>query len=133
MKLRLAQPINQEALDQAQGEFREQCRFLGLDDKLAGLMTLAFNEVGTNVMEHSQSHWFEAALDLEDGRAVLTFRDDGEAFDSVEAMDLFDAPVPEIDRHMGLYMLGRMPFEKCYRRLDGGINEFVLRQPGTAA
>ena len=128
MKLRLAQPISQGALDQAQREFREQCRVLGMDDMMAGLLTLAFNEVGTNVMEHSQSTWFEAAMDLEDGRAVLTFRDDGEAFDSVEAMGLFDVPVPEIDRHMGLYMLGRMPFEKCYRRLDGGTNELVLRQ-----
>ena len=133
MKLRLAQPISQEALDQSQGEYSEQCRVLGLDDKMVGLLILAFNEVGTYVMEHSYSNWFEAEIDLEDGRAGLTFRDDGEAFDSVEAIGLFDVPVPEIDRHMGLYMLGRRPFEKRYRRLDGRINEFVLRQPETEA
>lgn len=127
-KLRFDCPLGMAQLDQLEEAVRVQCAAWGLPATLRGDLTIAAVELATNIMEHSGAHWMTAELAFEDGRIHLRVCDDGEAFDPVEMGTYFDAPIthPDLEKHMGLYMLGRLELERSYRRLGEGVNEMTV-------
>ena len=117
-------------MDHLEAEVRRQCGAWNLELRFVADFALATVEVATNVMEHSGAHWIEVQLEKQAASVGLSIRDDGEAFDSVEMASYFDAPVAHLglDRHMGLYIIGRLDFEKTYRRLEPGVNELTFKR-----
>ena len=131
--LRLDLPFGRAELDAVQAVVREKGRELGLRPRVITHLVFLIEEAGTNILQHSGATWMEVVLEAMGGDFRLVLRDDGEEFDSVEAAGYYDEPVvgEAIERHLGLWMMGRLSFNRLYRRLKappGGkdINELTF-------
>lgn len=129
LSVKLKLPFGREELSDLQAKVRAEAFIAGLDPKSASNLVFVIEEIGVNILVHSGATWME--LRFEPGnQSVLTFLDDGEEFDSIEASKLMDEPVisEHMSGHLGLWILKRLPFQQVYAR-EGGLN--VLRFQGS--
>jgi anti-sigma regulatory factor (Ser/Thr protein kinase) len=111
-----------------QAELRAVALAAGLSPKTAAQLVYVVEEIGSNILVHSNAHWMELRFAPDADGWVLTLLDDGDEFDPVDAAKLMDEPVisEHVTGHLGLWTLKRMPFEQSWRRV-GGVNELRFR------
>lgn len=96
---------------------------LGAEPALVFSLVTVMDELCCNVLEHSQASWVELESAAEEGGISLVLRDDGISFDPSRGLvDVLDIEQVK-DRHLGLYMVGKMTDGFKYARLPEGINE----------
>ena len=99
---------------------------VGTPESLRYSLVTAVDELCCNVLEHAGANWVELETALEADWLKIIMRDDGVAFDPTQAQDpAFDLQKVS-ERHLGIYMVGRLTDRFHYQRLPQGINETTL-------
>lgn len=97
-------------------------------DEATRLATLAVvEELGANVMEHSQAAWLEIDLAAREGVAFVMLRDNGKAFDPSAAIRRVSQGFvleDRVDRSLGLYIVRQLARAIAYTR-DGAEHNLV--------
>lgn len=124
---RLTVPFGRPELTTLQEQMRVEAWMSGVDPKQAASLVFVVEEIGANILVHSGATWMELGFEPGEGWAKLSFRDNGEDFDPIEASKLIDEPVINelVSGHLGLWILKRLPFEQSWQRNDG-VNELVF-------
>lgn len=93
-------------------------------------LAVVFEELCTNVMEHSGAQWIELGVVTGGGVACLSLSDNGSPFDPSPILRThdFSARLEEVqDRHLGLFMLQKLTEGFHYLREEDGVNRVTLQ------
>jgi anti-sigma regulatory factor (Ser/Thr protein kinase) len=114
-------PFGREELSALQAQLRTAALAAGFDAKTVGNLVYVVEEIGANILVHSNATWMELRFEPTANGGILSLLDDGEEFDPVDASKLMDEPVisEHLEGHLGLWTLKRMPFQQAWRRVDG--------------
>ena len=103
---------------------------------LRSIVAVVVEEICTNIMEHSNATWLELGLARREGRTWVLVRDDGEPFNTHEAiLAREDLSLQEVhERRLGLYMVKQLASTVRYGRDPQGHNrvEFEIDRGLTA-
>lgn len=100
---------------------------MALDDPIQFKIRLCVEEVEENILCYSGSTWVEVTADVDDGEAVITFKDGGVQFNPLEKQDPdINAPVEERSvGGLGIFLCKQMMDSLEYRQ-DNGCNYFKM-------
>ena len=119
---RLEAPFHALEIRTAREEQLDECLRVGVDEALAWDLAAIVDELGSNILRHSQATWFEWTLsrNAEEGLLMLRFEDNGVSFDPA------NHPLPPVgdgfQGRMGLAMTRRLARSMRYRRDLGRLN-----------
>lgn len=86
-----------------------------INEKMANLLALAIEEIAGNVVQHSftagQKRWLDMTILDKEDRVIISFRDNGKAFDSVA----FLAAHQDDQEHLGIRLIYGLAEEFTYR------------------
>jgi anti-sigma regulatory factor (Ser/Thr protein kinase) len=124
LSIKQSLPFGREEVDAMQAQLRAAATAAGFSAETITYLVYAVEEIGINILMHSQASWLELRFEASPSEGVLKMLDDGEEFDPVEAAQLMDEPVisEHLAGHLGLWSLKRMPLVQAWRRVDG-VNE----------
>ena len=127
LRVKLSVPYTREELNALQDQVRAEAARAGITAKLTGSLIYATEEIGSNILVHSGATWMEVGFEAQAPGGRLTFDDDGEEFDPLEAAELMDEPVisEHVSGHLGLWTLKRLPFKMDWRR-EGTVNHLTI-------
>jgi anti-sigma regulatory factor (Ser/Thr protein kinase) len=127
LRVKLSVPYTRAALDALQTQVRAEAAQVGISAKIIGSLIYAIEEIGSNILVHSGATWFETCFEPQAPGGRLTFDDNGEEFDPLEASDLMDEPVisEHVSGHLGLWTLKRLPFKMTWHR-QNNVNHLTI-------
>ena len=120
------QPENVDRLREKVGECLERGGIVG---STAFLLLNMMDELICNILEHSKASWIELEMHPESKQVKLVFRDNGPLFDpcdTIRGKGRDNAPDPDNDRSLGLYMVGQIAKDYDYQRVNGDVNQLNL-------
>ena len=135
LKLSLEGGLSPALVDRVHGYVQGSGLQVPMSAALRPIVALVVEEVCTNIMEHSSATWLELSLAMLHGRVWVQVTDDGEPFNTQDAiltregMSLQDVH----ERRLGLYMVKQLSSVVRYGRDPLGFNrvEFEIdREPG---
>ena len=98
------------------------CESNGVPEAIMWDVVALADELVCNIIEHSNATWMEFKLAFQpDEEPLLTFKDNGEAFDPTAPKDLPE----QHERGMGLGMIRNIAHDVTYRRLTDGVNQIL--------
>jgi anti-sigma regulatory factor (Ser/Thr protein kinase) len=128
--LNIKAPIKRVDIDSIRKWLTDQADKALLDKTACYQLFSVVDEISCNIMEHSGATWMEVDFSVSKDKAMVTLRDDGKAFDPIEASALphehYLASGPE--RRLGLWMVFKMVDKAFYARKDGEVNELTIQK-----
>ena len=119
-------PENVDRLREKVGECLERGGIVG---STAFLLLNLMDELICNILEHGKASWVELEMHPDLKNVKIVFRDDGPLFDpsdTIKGKGKDQAPEPDNDRSLGLYMVGQIAKSWDYHRVNGDVNELNL-------
>lgn len=124
-RLRIAMPAERSEVASVLGAFSDLCSRLGVDDEARRVVSLALDDLLTNVVSYGfpdgGSHTVDVDVGVHADRITVEIRDAGIAFNP------FDRPAPDTtapleDRKvggLGIHLVQELLDEARYERIDG--------------
>ena len=117
-------PARFEYLDEIRSHVAREARASGFSDKAVYALQLAADEAASNIIEHAYAGRtdgsFVMSCDFQKDRMVITFRDQGQAFD-VSKVSNPDLKADLSERKiggLGIYLMRKLMDEVHYRSTD---------------
>jgi anti-sigma regulatory factor (Ser/Thr protein kinase) len=128
--LTIKAPIKRGDIDSIRNWLAVEADKASLDKTACYQLFSVVDELSCNIMEHSNATWMEVDLLSSPDKATVVLKDDGKAFDPIEASALphenYLASGP--DRRLGLWMVFKMVDRAFYKRQDNKTNELTIQK-----
>ena len=123
---KLTFPARFEYLDDVRNDVAEHAREAGFSDKAVYAIQLAADEAASNIIEHAYAGRSDASFDMlceyRAGKLVITFYDQGKAFD-ISKVSKPDVKADLSERKiggLGIFLMYKLMDEVHYQSGDGG-------------
>jgi len=93
----------------------------GISVSFANKIAISADEITANIVEYSSAKTMEVCCDIQDDLAVLTFSDDGRAFNPLEEVPEPDVSAELADRKiggLGIFLVKKLMQSVSYKRIE---------------
>ena len=120
-QVKIEAPWEPAAIRALRAANQEIAEVVGMRQEDAWTLIFVADELASNVVDHAGATWLEYRLEPGGRSPRMVIRDNGEAFDPTDPLQV----EPTSDRGLGLTMLMAMIRLMRYRR-DGDVNEVTV-------
>ena len=122
--------LDPDVLDHIREQLLDWIKEAGVSEEAQTGLHMIFEELVTNIMEHSQAEWLELAVMMSEDGVLMSLADNGAEFNPREKFERSkEIPRMQVYRSLGLGMVMNLSRYFYYLRDPKGINRTFIEVP----